>query len=326
MFEERRKGGSGPPVINGSGGGRNGTLAGIDKSYPLDPIHPSKGLNNNSSRTPSSKSLDPPAPLRATVPVATMKPLNLGTSNKPLREPPPKKEPVTSNVSPKRVTPAPVVRSRVTPSPRATPTPTPTTALSPTSPVPAEDSYLPPPPANTTKYSDYATELERREASLSNKLKGLDLNKDGNSSRGPSKPNSPTRRAPPTPTAVSSCFIIVISAKLPPFRGYEFVYFFSRKHQLQQNPSLQRNRNPEVHHLDSMNARCADATLPPTGSGSMSPFARRWPRLRNGKCLTPPRCACREPRLSLIFASFLQRKLHHLVPSPLPLLRYDFKH
>jgi len=199
MFEERRKGGGGS--VNGERG-RNGTLAGIDKSYPLEPLvtPPPK------SRSANTKSLDPPRRVAPPVAPPPMKPLNLGSSNKPLREtPPPKKEPVTSNLSPYVLNgpPSNATKSRVSPvtgsrgkpsktsqspSPRVTPISSPS------------DDY---PPASTTKYSDYATELEKREASLSNKLKGMDISSE-EVKRNTRTPPSPVRRATPSSPVVVS--------------------------------------------------------------------------------------------------------------------------
>jgi len=98
MFEDRRKGGT--PTTSLSGGYAGRSLAGIDKSYPLDPLDTAKAPM---SRSGSSKS-DPPSnslsrgrmpPVPATNPTTapqharsrptpTPPPLNIGSSKRPI--------------------------------------------------------------------------------------------------------------------------------------------------------------------------------------------------------------------------------------------------
>ncbi|CAL8090675.1 unnamed protein product [Orchesella dallaii] len=228
MFEERRRGGG----VNGSmsGGSTNGYgsrngLAGIDKSHPLEPL---VVTNNNKSRSSSSKS-DPanyvstnsssrttPNGMRNTHVPPMMKPPNLGTSNRTTsltrersgsREPPtpnqnePSSNPKTSSVSSANSTSSsggkPYHQRQQHKSSASHPPPPPQNA---------EESYLDyiTPLPSTTKYSDYAQELEKRENALATKLKKTTISSSPDDYASRSGGGSPTHKsASPTQRSVT---------------------------------------------------------------------------------------------------------------------------
>lgn len=184
MFEERRRNGGSSTSSNGYGS-RNGALTGIDKGHPLEPLV----VSNTSNKNRSSSSKSDPANYstngtRNTQAPPIMKPTNLGSNNRA----------VSLNREQRRESPAPTHTSnnnasnnnhtttvssansnasstggksyhqrQQQKSSASHPPPPPQTQAS----VPIDD-YLTP---HTTKYSDYAHELEKRENALGNKLR-----------------------------------------------------------------------------------------------------------------------------------------------------------
>ncbi|OXA60064.1 serine/arginine repetitive matrix protein 1 isoform X2 [Folsomia candida] len=201
MFEERRKGGFSASSVT--------TPKGIDKSNPLDPIvapppktKPSATLSNK----PAAMATNPmrklaPSPMPVVLPSTISRPSNLGSSKKPTPPPPATSATHSSSPSPKQLTPTtslppsrgsggllPLGSSR-----SSSGSSTSTTRSSPTS------GY--PPVSNTTKYSDYASELDRREASLSNKLRGIEISA-GEKKVTTTKNTSNSVRTTPSPAPV----------------------------------------------------------------------------------------------------------------------------
>ncbi|ODN02537.1 Zinc finger C2HC domain-containing protein 1C [Orchesella cincta] len=232
MFEERRRGGSVNGSISGGNtngyGSRHGALTGIDKGHPLEPL---VVTNNNKSRSSSSKS-DPanyvstnnsssrttPNGMRNTHVPPMMKPPNLGSNNRATslnrersgsRESPalnhnePSVNPKTSSVSSANGTVSggkPYHQRQQHKSSASHPPPPPQNAEE------SYHDYIPPLPT-TTKYSDYAHELEKRENALATKLKRTTISSspDDNASRSGGGGASPTHKSSsPTLRSVTS--------------------------------------------------------------------------------------------------------------------------
>lgn len=222
MFEERRRHGGTLSSNSSNGyGSRNGALTGIDKGHPLEPLV----VTNTSSKSRSSSSKSDPAnyatsngsAMRNTQVPPIMKPANLGSHNRATslnREQKSKETPApapnhTSNNSfnnqphPNGTVSSansnanstgggggkPYQQRQQQKSNASHPPPPP-----PVSQTEAEDFLTP----HTTKYSDYAQELEKRENALASKLKRAQISSpDDNASSGVSgSPNkSPTQRS-----------------------------------------------------------------------------------------------------------------------------------